>query len=203
MPNELDTQFWRACDILRRDDNTQSLLDYVEQISWLLFLKSFEDMEDTRLDEAEYKGETFQRVIDGYYRWSVWTGGRVRRAREAQREAEGALRSAQKTLVSVQTNGLFNQSQYSAAQQTVKDAEAALQRASQQVDIEIDNQRLALAPLLEGAPEDRQMAEGILAGLSGKQMIRFLSNYLFPYLRELQGTPEREVIRQIFEENPS
>ena len=39
MPNDLDAQFWRACDILRRDDNTQSLLDYVEQISWLLFLE--------------------------------------------------------------------------------------------------------------------------------------------------------------------
>lgn len=203
MPNELDTQFWRACDILRRDDNTQSLLDYVEQISWLLFLKSFEDMEDTSADEAEYKGQTFQRVIDGYFRWSVWTGGRVRRAREAQREAETGLRSAQKTLVSVQTNGLFNQCGQSAAQQAVKDAEVALQHASHQVEADIENQRLAIAPLLEGSPEDGQMAEAIQAGLSGKQMIRFLSHYLFPYLREMQGTPEREVIRQIFEENPS
>ena len=75
MPTDLDTRFWRACDILRRDDNTQSLLDYVEQISWLLFLKSFEDLEDTRAEEAEYAGHRFERVIDGYYRWSVWTGG--------------------------------------------------------------------------------------------------------------------------------
>jgi len=203
MPNELDTQFWRACDILRRDDNTQSLLDYVEQISWLLFLKSFEDMEDTRADEAEYKGETFQRVIDGYYRWSVWTGGRVSRVREAQRQAEAVLRSAQKVLVVVQTNGVYNQEGHAKDLQAVKDTETAVQLANQQVESELGNQRRALTPLLEGSPEDQQMAEAILAGLSAKQMIRFLSNYLFPYLRELQGTPEREVIRQIFEENPS
>ena len=35
----LNTQFWKACNVLRQDDNTNSLLDYVEQISWLLFLK--------------------------------------------------------------------------------------------------------------------------------------------------------------------
>ena len=203
MPNELDTQFWRACDILRRDDNTQSLLDYVEQISWLLFLKSFEDMEDTRADEAEYREETFQRVIDGYYRWSVWTGGRVRRAREAQREAEVALRSAQKALVAAQTNGVFNQEGQAAAQRAVKDAETAVQQTSQQVEAELGYQHAALAPLLNGSDEDQQMVEAIQAGLSGKQMIRFLSTHLFPYLRQLQGTPEREVIRQIFEENPS
>ena len=69
MPNELDAKFWRACDILRRDDNTQSLLDYVEQISWLLFLKSHEDQEDTRADEAEYAGQPpYERVIAGYFR---------------------------------------------------------------------------------------------------------------------------------------
>ncbi len=60
MSNDLDALFWRACDILRRDDNTQSLLDYVEQISWLLFLKSFEDLEDTSAEEAEYRDEKEQ-----------------------------------------------------------------------------------------------------------------------------------------------
>jgi hypothetical protein len=39
----LKAKYWQASKILRQDDNTNSLLDYVEQISWLLFLKCFEE----------------------------------------------------------------------------------------------------------------------------------------------------------------
>jgi len=96
MPNDLDAKFWRACDILRRDDNTQSLLDYVEQISWLLFLKSHEDQEDTRADEAEYAGQSYERIIDGVYPWPVWKGGRIEQASQTQLDAQAELRIAQK-----------------------------------------------------------------------------------------------------------
>ncbi len=37
-------------------------------------LDPHEDQEDTRADEAEYAGQSYERIIDGYYRWSVWTG---------------------------------------------------------------------------------------------------------------------------------
>jgi type I restriction enzyme M protein len=204
MPTDLDAQFWRACDILRRDDNTQSLLDYVEQISWLLFLKSFEDLEDTRVDEAEYEGQPFERVIDDYYRWSVWTGGRVERARAAQREAEAALRSAQKALLGLETMQVPDPAGLASARQALREAEGAVQRASQQVEAEREAQRQAMAPLFQSDErEDRELAEGIVTGLTGKQLLRFLTEKLFPHLRELTGTPEREVIRQIFEEAPS
>lgn len=69
----LNTQFWKACKILRQDDNTNSLLDYVEQISWLLFLKCFEELEKKRRDEAEFNGETYRQIIAGKYQWSTWT----------------------------------------------------------------------------------------------------------------------------------
>ena len=59
----LNTQFWKACKILRQDDNTNSLLDYVEQISWLLFLKCFEEFEQKRRAEAEYEDKTYQPIL--------------------------------------------------------------------------------------------------------------------------------------------
>lgn len=207
--NDLDTRFWRACDILRRDDNTQSLLDYVEQISWLLFLKSFEDLEDTRVADAEYEGRPFARVIDGFYRWSVWTGGRVNRAQAAQREAEAALRTSQKALLALETQLLPDPDALTAARETLRDAEAAVKAAAGQVEAERQAQRDALAPLLADdsdevqAAANRQAAEAILAGLTHKPLLSFLNDRLFPHLRELRGTPEREVIRQIFEEAPS
>jgi type I restriction enzyme M protein len=204
MPTDLDTQFWRACDILRRDDNTQSLLDYVEQISWLLFLKSFEDLEDTRADEAAYAGQPFARVIDGYYRWSVWTGGRVERAQAARREAEAALRAAQRALAGLETQLLPDPDQLTAAGAAAQQAEENARSAVAAVEAEREAQHGALAPLLASDDEaDQKMAAAILAGLTGKMLLRFLNDYLFPRLRELSGTPERDVVRQIFEEAPS
>lgn len=204
MPADLDAQFWRACDILRRDDNTQGLLDYVEQISWLLFLKSFEDLEDTRTDEAAYEGRAFERVIDGYYRWSVWTGGRIQQAQGAQREAEAALRAAQKAMLSLETMLIPDPAALEAARVALRDAEAAVARTAARVEAERQAQQEALTPLLlNDEPEDRALAEAIGAGLTGKTLLRFLTDRLFPHLRELTGTPEREVIRQIFEEAPS
>jgi type I restriction-modification system DNA methylase subunit len=153
MPNDLDTRFWRACDILRRDDNTQGLLDYVEQISWLLFLKSFEDLEDTRADEAEYEGHPYARVIEGYYRWSVWTGGRVARAQAAQREAEGALRAGQKTLLNAASMLEIDPEGLAAAREGVAQDETALGIARAQVESEQGAQQARPEKIMEGNRE--------------------------------------------------
>lgn len=69
----LNTQFWKAAKILRQDDNTNSLLDYVEQISWLLFLKCFEELEKRRKDEAEFEGKPYRQIIASKFQWSSWT----------------------------------------------------------------------------------------------------------------------------------
>ena len=35
----LANEIWRACDILRRDNNCGGIMEYIEHLSWLLFLK--------------------------------------------------------------------------------------------------------------------------------------------------------------------
>jgi len=61
----------RVCDILRRDDGVGAK-DYIEQFSWLLFLKVFEGVEGQlkELDEAE--GRKHKPVIEAEYQWSSW-----------------------------------------------------------------------------------------------------------------------------------
>lgn len=57
---------------LRHDEGCSTALDYVEQSSWILFLKYFDDLEETRELSASLIGKDYRRIIDGEYRWSSW-----------------------------------------------------------------------------------------------------------------------------------
>ena len=48
-----------ACDILRWDDGMSGATDYMEQLSWLLFLKIFEGVEEELEEKAVLKGEDY------------------------------------------------------------------------------------------------------------------------------------------------
>ena len=49
-----------------------SLLDYVEQLSWMLFLKILSDKEEERRLEAELRGKTYQPIIKEGYLFHNW-----------------------------------------------------------------------------------------------------------------------------------
>ena len=53
---ELRNAISNACDIMRREGLTT--MDYMEQLSWLLFLKSFAETENNLEAEVAYNGRT-------------------------------------------------------------------------------------------------------------------------------------------------
>ena len=59
-------------DILWKEGGCSNELDYVEQTSWILFLKYLDNLEAEREEEAELKGETYERIIDKKFRWNTW-----------------------------------------------------------------------------------------------------------------------------------
>lgn len=59
-------------DILHKDAGCSSELDYVEQTSWVLFLKYLDDFEKDKQAEAELAGKTYKRIIDPEYSWERW-----------------------------------------------------------------------------------------------------------------------------------
>jgi type I restriction enzyme M protein len=59
-------------DILHKDAGCGSELDYVEQTSWVLFLKYLDDSERDRATAAELTGKAYTPVIDKAFQWSVW-----------------------------------------------------------------------------------------------------------------------------------
>lgn len=97
---------------MRRDDGTTGILEYMEQLSWMLFLKAFEAIESRYETEARVYGKSYDRIFHNGFWWSEWTK---------------------------------------------KDT---------------------------------------------SEIIDFVNNQLFPYLRELSGTPEKAIIATIFKEIP-
>lgn len=67
-----ESAFKAIDNTLRHDEGCSTALDYVEQSSWVLFLKYWDDLEATREMSAMLQGKTYARVIDGDYRWNSW-----------------------------------------------------------------------------------------------------------------------------------
>lgn len=59
-------------DILRKDAGAASELDYVEQTSWILFLKYLDDLEKEKETEAALAGKKYLYRMDPQYRWETW-----------------------------------------------------------------------------------------------------------------------------------
>jgi type I restriction enzyme M protein len=59
-------------DILWKEAGCQSELDYVEQTSWIIFLKYLDDLERERSTKAELTGKDYEGIIAEDYRWEVW-----------------------------------------------------------------------------------------------------------------------------------
>ena len=59
-------------NVLRKDDGCATELDYVEQSSWILFLKYLYDLEQEREINAELEGRTYTPIIKHEFKWDVW-----------------------------------------------------------------------------------------------------------------------------------
>lgn len=59
-------------DALRKDSGVSSELDYIEQTSWILFLKYLDDYEWNKEKEVFLTGKDFKRIIAPEYRWEKW-----------------------------------------------------------------------------------------------------------------------------------
>lgn len=59
-------------NILRKDDGCGTELDYVEQSSWVLFLKYLYDLEQAKSLDAALKGETYKPIIKEEFQWNKW-----------------------------------------------------------------------------------------------------------------------------------
>jgi type I restriction enzyme M protein len=60
-------------DALWKDAGSSNELDYVEQTSWILFLKYLDDLEEDRVSEAALAGKSgYKYIISEKFRWDTW-----------------------------------------------------------------------------------------------------------------------------------
>src|SRR5512136_1755542 len=61
-----------ARDIMRKDAGLNGDLDRLPQLSWILFLKCYDDLEMRREEDAKLERKQYKPVIPSPYRWRDW-----------------------------------------------------------------------------------------------------------------------------------
>src|SRR5271169_5052538 len=63
----------KSCrDIMRKDKGLNGDLDRLPMLTWIMFLKFLDDMENVRAEEAKLAGKRFRPAIETPYRWRDW-----------------------------------------------------------------------------------------------------------------------------------
>lgn len=63
----------KSCrDIMRKDKGLSGDLDRLPMLTWIMFLKFLDDMEQVRQEEAKLAGKRFRPGIEAPYRWRDW-----------------------------------------------------------------------------------------------------------------------------------
>jgi type I restriction enzyme M protein len=63
----------KSCrDIMRKDKGLNGDLDRLPMLTWIMFLKFLDDMEEIRKEEAKLAGKRFHPAMDPPYRWRDW-----------------------------------------------------------------------------------------------------------------------------------
>ncbi|HVS39956.1 MAG TPA: N-6 DNA methylase [Gemmataceae bacterium] len=67
----VDAAVWSICDVMRRG-NVASALQYVPELTWILFLRILDETEEREALEARVLGHAYAPSIPRPYRWDDW-----------------------------------------------------------------------------------------------------------------------------------
>jgi type I restriction enzyme M protein len=67
-----EQSFKNIDNILHTDSGCGTELDYVEQTSWILFLKYLDDLEEDKKKSATLSGKKYEYILSPEYHWNTW-----------------------------------------------------------------------------------------------------------------------------------
>jgi len=91
-PQSLNAYVKGICDIMRRS-NCASALQYVPELTWMLFLRILDEKEGREMETARAVGAQFQPSLDYPYRWRDWAAPEGKKRLELQMGTLGGFMS--------------------------------------------------------------------------------------------------------------
>ena len=88
--SSLDSYVWGICNILRRS-NCAGALQYVPELTWILFLRILDDNESLEAERADAVGVSFTPSLESPYRWQDWAAPEGWKRKELSEGALGAF----------------------------------------------------------------------------------------------------------------
>jgi len=73
-----ENAFKNIDNILHTDSGSATELDYVEQTSWILFLKYLDDLDETKKTESALAGRKYEYILGAEYRWNTWACPKIK-----------------------------------------------------------------------------------------------------------------------------
>jgi type I restriction enzyme M protein len=86
----MDDTIWLICDIMRRS-NCAGALQYVPELTWILFLRILDERESQESEEAKAVGAAYSPSLKAPYRWCDWAADDGAKRAELQNGALGAF----------------------------------------------------------------------------------------------------------------
>lgn len=87
---DLNAYIKGVCDIMRRS-NCAGALQYVPELTWILFLRILDELEASEGEKAEAVGAEFRTSLEGPYRWQDWAAPEGAKRKELQNGSLGAF----------------------------------------------------------------------------------------------------------------
>src|SRR5712692_11148332 len=91
-PQSLNAYVKSICDIMRRS-NCAGALQYVPELTWMLFLRILDEREEREAEEAAALGVSFTPSLSSPYRWRDWASPDGSKRTELQMGAMGGFMS--------------------------------------------------------------------------------------------------------------
>lgn len=82
-PRSMNSYIKSICDIMRRD-KTKGALQYIPELTWMMFLRILDEKEQEQEKQYEAVGKVFNPSLDYPYRWRDWGSPKGKKRKELQ-----------------------------------------------------------------------------------------------------------------------
>ncbi len=115
------------CDIMRRG-NCAGALQYVPELTWILFLRILDEREEREQHESEALGVPFKPSLEHPYRWQDWAAPGGAKRKELQEDALGSFFGFVNTELLRYLKGLKNKPDASPRQKVISEVMTGVER---------------------------------------------------------------------------